>query len=54
MELEAAYRMRNALAHGYETVNFRTVWDTIEQDLPAMKSEAIRVLKICTEPQKSD
>ena len=45
LELEAAYRMRNALAHGYETVNLRTVWDTIAQKLPALKSEAIRVLK---------
>lgn len=45
MELDAAYRMRNALAHGYETVNLRTVWDTIAQKLPTLKSEAIRALK---------
>ncbi len=50
LELESAYRMRNALVHGYETVNLRTVWDTIEQNLPALKSEAIRVLEISTKP----
>jgi uncharacterized protein with HEPN domain len=44
LELEAAYRMRNALAHGYDTVNLKTVWDTIEQKLPALKAEAINVL----------
>jgi uncharacterized protein with HEPN domain len=45
LELEAAYRMRNALTHGYETVNFSTVWDTVEQNLPALKAEALRVRK---------
>ena len=43
LELDAAYRMRNALAHGYDTVNLRTVWDTIEQKLPLLKAEAIRI-----------
>ena len=33
--------MRNALAHGYETVNMRTVWDTIIHKLPNLKAEAI-------------
>jgi uncharacterized protein with HEPN domain len=36
--------MRNALAHGYDTVNLQTVWDTIEQKRPVLKAEAIRVL----------
>jgi uncharacterized protein with HEPN domain len=49
LELEAAYRMRNALAHGYDTVNLRTVWDTIEHKLPPLKAEAIRILKSKTE-----
>jgi uncharacterized protein with HEPN domain len=44
LELEGAYRMRNALAHGYDTVNLQTVWDTIEQKLPNLKAEAITVL----------
>jgi len=51
LELEAAYRMRNALAHGYETVNLRTVWDTVEQNLPTLKAEVIRVLKSETQPE---
>ena len=46
LQLEAAYRMRNALAHGYDTVNLRTVWNTIEQNLPHLKAEAVRVLAI--------
>lgn len=44
LELEGAYRMRNALAHGYDTVNLQTVWDTIEQKLPHLKAEAMTVL----------
>jgi uncharacterized protein with HEPN domain len=44
LELEGAYRMRNALAHGYDTVNLQTVWDTIEQKLPVLKAEAMSVL----------
>ena len=48
LELEAAYRMRNALAHGYDTVNLRTVWDTIEQKLPTLKSETTRILETYT------
>jgi uncharacterized protein with HEPN domain len=51
LQLEAAYRMRNALAHGYDTVNLWTVWDTIEQNLPHLKDEAIRVLKIEFAPE---
>jgi uncharacterized protein with HEPN domain len=43
MELDGAYRMRNALAHGYESVNLRTVWDTIVHKLPALKAEAVRI-----------
>ncbi len=43
MELDGAYRMRNALAHGYDSVNLRTVWDTVGHRLPALKAEAVRV-----------
>lgn len=53
LELESAYRMRNALAHGYETVNLRTVWDTVDQKLPALKAEAVRILQLLVIPPTS-
>jgi uncharacterized protein with HEPN domain len=32
-----AYEMRNALAHGYFTVDLAIVWQTIQNDLPRLK-----------------
>lgn len=32
-----AYEMRNALSHGYFTVDHAIVWQTIQQDLPKLK-----------------
>lgn len=34
-----AYEMRNALAHGYFTVDLAIVWQTIQNDLPALKAQ---------------
>jgi uncharacterized protein with HEPN domain len=34
-----AYEMRNALAHGYFTVDHTIVWQTIQNDLPILKSQ---------------
>lgn len=39
----AAYRMRNALAHGYYKVDLSIVWQTIHSDLPALDG-AIKAL----------
>ena len=33
-----AYEMRNVLAHGYFRVDLKTLWRTIGNDLPNMKS----------------
>lgn len=33
------YGMRNRIVHGYAGVNMQVVWDTIEYDLPQLKSE---------------
>ena len=33
-----AYEMRNALAHGYFTVDLTIVWQTIQNDLPTLKA----------------
>lgn len=34
-----AYEMRNALAHGYFNVDLAIVWQTIQNDLPALKAQ---------------
>jgi len=34
-----AYEMRNALSHGYFTVDHGIVWQTIQQDLPNLKAQ---------------
>jgi uncharacterized protein with HEPN domain len=34
-----AYEMRNALSHGYFTVDHAIVWQTIQQDLPKLKDQ---------------
>lgn len=34
-----AYEMRNALSHGYFTVDHAVVWQTIQNDLPLLKSQ---------------
>lgn len=34
-----AYEMRNALAHGYFTVDLAIVWQTVQNDLPLLKSQ---------------
>ncbi len=33
------YGMRNRIVHGYEGVEMSIVWDTISNDLPALKRE---------------
>lgn len=33
------YGMRNRIVHGYSGVNMQIVWDTIQEDLPILKSE---------------
>lgn len=38
------YGMRNAIAHGYFTVDLDVVWKTVCEDLPVL-SEQIRVLR---------
>lgn len=34
-----AHEMRNALSHGYFTVDHAIVWQTIQQDLPKLRSQ---------------
>ena len=44
LELRAAYAMRNALSHGYFTVNPLVVWSTIRNDIPTLKRQVAEVL----------
>lgn len=45
LRLELAYAMRNTLAHGYDSVNLSTVWNTIHGDLPVMKRQMTLALE---------
>lgn len=38
------YGMRNRIVHGYSGVNMRIVWDTIQEDLPALANEIYSIL----------
>jgi uncharacterized protein with HEPN domain len=40
-----AYRMRNALSHGYADVDLNTVWGTIQASLPKMKQQLLELLQ---------
>lgn len=40
-----AYEMRNALSHGYFTVDLSIVWQTVQQDLPALRAQ-VAALKL--------
>lgn len=38
LHLDLAYRMRNALIHGYEAVNLEVVWNTVQTDLKDLRT----------------
>jgi len=44
LELRQAYGARNALAHGYLTVDYRLVWKTATLSIPRIVKEARRIL----------
>lgn len=44
LRLDLAYRMRNALIHGYDSVNLTLVWNTIHDDLAALKQQMTTIL----------
>ena len=39
-----AYRMRNALSHGYADIDLTTVWSTVQQDLPELERKLSNLL----------
>jgi uncharacterized protein with HEPN domain len=44
LELLEVYQMRNRLAHGYESVNLTTVWNTSREDVPSLVNLAATAL----------
>jgi len=40
-----AYEMRNALSHGYFTIDHTLVWQTIQRDLPSLREQVVRLLE---------
>ena len=45
LRLDLAYRMRNALIHGYDAINLSTVWNTIQDDVPILRQQMISLLR---------
>jgi len=39
LRLKSAYRMRNAVAHGYFSIDLEIVWTTVSQDLPKLLAD---------------
>lgn len=40
-----AYEMRNALSHGYFTVDHAIVWQTIQHDLPSLREQISNLME---------
>lgn len=39
-----AYRMRNALSHGYADVDLHVVWRTVQVSLPGLRAQVVAIL----------
>ena len=37
--------MRNRLAHGYDAIDLKVLWDTVKDDLPGLLKELERILQ---------
>jgi uncharacterized protein with HEPN domain len=45
LPLAFAYQMRNAVAHGYFKVDLEIVWNTVESDLPRLRSQVEEIVR---------
>jgi len=43
--LKQAVEMRNFLIHGYDEIDLKKVWKTIQKDLPDLKTQAKKLLE---------
>jgi uncharacterized protein with HEPN domain len=39
-----AYEMRNSLSHGYFSVDYVIVWQTVQHDLPNLRAQVARLI----------
>ena len=39
------YGMRNRIVHGYDGVNMLIVWQTVDEDIPQLYQELMKILK---------
>ena len=39
-----AVGLRNALIHGYDVIDYRRVWDTVQESLPVLRAEVEELL----------
>ena len=44
------YRMRNRIAHGYDTVDLEAVWEAAQRDIPALAGQ-LRAVLVTLRPQ---
>ena len=42
---KAIYGMRNKIIHDYDGINLKVVWETITEDLPALKEQLNKITK---------
>lgn len=41
----AIYGLRNRIVHGYEGITLTIVWQTITEDIPALRNELMKIIK---------
>jgi uncharacterized protein with HEPN domain len=41
-----AYEMRNALSHGYFTIDHTIVWQTLQNDLPPLRAQIVELMQL--------
>jgi uncharacterized protein with HEPN domain len=44
---EDIYLMRNRVAHGYFSVDFEIVWKSIQNDLPELQQQILKLQTLC-------
>lgn len=53
LPLSFAYQMRNAVAHGYFTVDMAIVWRTIRDDLPRLRTQINKAIEVLIRETKN-